>query len=50
MGERAGVVRAISQRQGNDVNQFRQAGTQVILHPPELQSGKLVYPYAEAKR
>jgi branched-chain amino acid transport system substrate-binding protein len=35
---------------GNDINQFRQAGTQVILYPPELKSGKLIYPYAEAKR
>ena len=35
---------------GNDINQFRQAGTQVILYPPELKSGKLIYPYAGAKR
>jgi branched-chain amino acid transport system substrate-binding protein len=35
---------------GNDINQFRQAGTQVILYPPEFKSGKLIYPYAEAKR
>jgi branched-chain amino acid transport system substrate-binding protein len=35
---------------GNDINQFRQAGTQVILYPPELKSGNLIYPYAEAKR
>jgi branched-chain amino acid transport system substrate-binding protein len=35
---------------GNDINQFRQAGTQVILYPPELKSGKLIYPYADAKR
>src|SRR6266581_556068 len=35
---------------GNDINQFRQAGTQVILYPPELKSGKLIYPYAQAKR
>jgi branched-chain amino acid transport system substrate-binding protein len=35
---------------GNDIDQFRRAGTQVILYPPELKSGKLIYPYAEAKR
>ena len=36
--------------QGNDVNQFREAGKQVILFPPEYQSGKLVYPYSDIKR
>jgi branched-chain amino acid transport system substrate-binding protein len=35
---------------GNDISQFRQTGTQVILYPPELKSGNLIYPYAEAKR
>ena len=35
---------------GNDVNQFRQAGKQVILYPPEFKSGDLVYPYSEIKR
>ena len=32
---------------GNDVDQFRQAGKQVILYPPELKSGKFIYPYSE---
>jgi branched-chain amino acid transport system substrate-binding protein len=35
---------------GNDVNQFRQAGKQVILQPPQFKSGDLVYPYSEIKR
>jgi branched-chain amino acid transport system substrate-binding protein len=32
---------------GNDVEQFKQAGKQVILYPPELKSGKFLYPYTE---
>jgi branched-chain amino acid transport system substrate-binding protein len=35
--------------QGNDINQFRQAGKAIILYPPELQSGKLIYPFAKAQ-
>lgn len=35
---------------GNDVNQFRQAGKQVILYPPEFKSGKFNYPYSDIKR
>jgi branched-chain amino acid transport system substrate-binding protein len=31
---------------GNDIDQFRQAGKQVILYPPELKSGELIYPFA----
>jgi len=34
---------------GNDIDQFRQAGRQVILYPPELKSGNFIYPYADAK-
>jgi branched-chain amino acid transport system substrate-binding protein len=30
--------------QGSDINQFRQPGKQVILHPPEFKSGELIYP------
>jgi branched-chain amino acid transport system substrate-binding protein len=33
---------------GNDFNQFREIGKHVILYPPELKSGELVYPYAKA--
>jgi branched-chain amino acid transport system substrate-binding protein len=36
--------------QGNDVNQFREVGKQVILYPPEYKSGKFVYPYNDAKK
>lgn len=34
---------------GSDIDQFRQAGKQVILHPPELKSGNLVHPFAKAR-
>jgi branched-chain amino acid transport system substrate-binding protein len=35
---------------GTDIDQFRQAGRQVILYPPELKSGKFLYPYTEAQK
>jgi branched-chain amino acid transport system substrate-binding protein len=35
--------------QGNDINQFRQPGRAVILYPPELKSGQLIYPLAKAQ-
>ena len=35
---------------GNDVNQFREAGKQVILHPPEFKSGEFKYPYSDLKK
>ena len=35
--------------QGNDLNQFRQAGRQVIVYPPELKSGELIHPFARAR-
>jgi branched-chain amino acid transport system substrate-binding protein len=35
---------------GNDVNQFRQVGKQVILYPPEFKSGTFRYPYSDIKR
>jgi branched-chain amino acid transport system substrate-binding protein len=35
--------------QGNDINQFRQPGKAVILYPPELKSGNLIYPIANAR-
>ena len=34
---------------GNGVDQFRQPGRQVILYPPELKSGRFIYPYADAR-
>lgn len=35
--------------QGNDLAQFKQAGRQVILHPPEFKSGTLNYPYSKLR-
>ena len=35
---------------GNDVEQFRQAGRQVIVEPPELVSGELRVPFERARR
>ncbi len=34
----------------NDVNQFREAGKQVILYPPQLKSGPFIYPFSDIKR
>ena len=33
---------------GNDLEQFKQPGKQVILYPPELKSGDLIAPFARA--
>ena len=35
---------------GNDLAQFKDARTQVVVSPSNLTSGTLVYPYAKAKR
>ena len=35
---------------GSDAEQFKQAGKQVIVFPEELKSGKLIYPYAAARK
>jgi len=35
--------------QGNGIDQFRQAGRAVIMYPPELKSGDLIYPFAKAR-
>jgi branched-chain amino acid transport system substrate-binding protein len=35
---------------GNDLAQFKDARTQVVVSPSNLVSGTLVYPYAKAKR
>lgn len=32
------------------VDQFRRAGTQVILYPPEFKSGSFAYPFSQIKR
>jgi branched-chain amino acid transport system substrate-binding protein len=34
---------------GNDIAQFKETSTQVVVSPPEYVSGKLVYPYEKAK-
>ena len=34
---------------GNDFNQFREPGKAVILYPPELKSGELIFPLAKAR-
>jgi branched-chain amino acid transport system substrate-binding protein len=34
----------------NDLNQFRDGAKQPILWPPEYKSGKLIYPYADARK
>jgi branched-chain amino acid transport system substrate-binding protein len=35
---------------GNDIEQFKQAGKQVILYPPRYKSGDLRYPFAGGER
>ena len=35
---------------GNGLDQFKKAGTQVIVYPKELSSGSLQFPYAEGTR
>jgi branched-chain amino acid transport system substrate-binding protein len=35
---------------GNDVQQFTQAGKEVIIYPPAYKSGDLIYPYVEAMK
>ena len=34
---------------GNDVGQFKDVSTQVVVSPAEYESGKLIYPYEKAK-
>jgi branched-chain amino acid transport system substrate-binding protein len=35
---------------GGDLQQFKEAGRQVILYPPEFRSGTFRYPYTEAQK
>jgi branched-chain amino acid transport system substrate-binding protein len=35
---------------GNDIEQFKQPGKQVILHPPRFKSGELKVPFEPVKR
>jgi branched-chain amino acid transport system substrate-binding protein len=32
---------------GNDLEQFKKAGTQAIVYPKDLASGRLRYPYSQ---
>ena len=34
---------------GNDVGQFKDISTQVVVSPPQYESGKVIYPYENAK-
>ena len=34
---------------GNDVGQFRDISTQVVITPPQYKSGEMIYPYEKAK-
>jgi branched-chain amino acid transport system substrate-binding protein len=34
---------------GNDVGQFKDISTQVVVSPAEYESGKAIYPYEKAK-
>jgi branched-chain amino acid transport system substrate-binding protein len=35
---------------GNDIQQFTQAGKEVIIFPPKYKSGDLIYPFANAQK
>jgi branched-chain amino acid transport system substrate-binding protein len=35
---------------GNDIGQFTHPGTQIILYPPDLKTGSLRYPFAQANK
>jgi branched-chain amino acid transport system substrate-binding protein len=44
------VVTQFQDVQAGNAEQFRDGAKQPVLWPPEYQTGKLIYPYAEAKR
>ena len=35
---------------GNDVEQFKDPKTEVVLYPPALKDGSLIYPYSDARK
>jgi branched-chain amino acid transport system substrate-binding protein len=35
---------------GNDVEQFKDPKVEVVLYPPALKNGEVIYPYADAKK
>jgi len=34
---------------GNDVGQFKDVSTQVVITPAQYKSGEMIYPYEKAK-
>ena len=36
--------------QGNGIDQFKDPRTEVVLHPPSLKNGDVIYPYSDARR
>ena len=48
--ERRTLMIQVQGVKGNDINQFRQAGRQVILDPSSLKSGNLITPYNAARK
>jgi hypothetical protein len=42
-------IPAVAYANGQVIEQFKKTGTQVIIHPPELASGKLQFPYSEGR-
>ena len=34
---------------GNDVEQFKDPKTEIVLYPPALKDGNVIYPYSNAK-
>jgi branched-chain amino acid transport system substrate-binding protein len=37
-------------KSANNVEEFRDLSTEVILYPPQYKSGELIYPYEKAKQ
>ena len=46
----ARAVDAVPEVKGNDLDQFKRAGTQAIVYPKDFASGKLQFPYSEGRR
>jgi branched-chain amino acid transport system substrate-binding protein len=36
--------------QGNGIEQFKDPKTEVVLYPPSLKNGDIIYPYSDARR
>jgi branched-chain amino acid transport system substrate-binding protein len=35
---------------GNDVEQFKDPKTEVVLYPPAIKNGNVIYPFSDAKK